>query len=216
MRRRDLYLRPHKALRAMMADTMVALGSVDPADECEVREGHARLEELLAFCEKHALIENAFVHRALEERREGASAALAGDHVGHFAAIAQLREAAKARDAQLYRRVATFVAENLEHMEREERDGNALLRSLFSDAELDALEVRILASIPPDQAMHTLRWMLPALNHAERVAFFAGLAHAPSAVREAAFAVARTHLPSSAFARLEGALAQREPATLES
>lgn len=203
MSRRDFYARPHKALRALMADTMVALGRADPADECEVRDAHARLDEMLASCEKHAVLENEFVHRALDARAEGAARRFADDHLEHAQAIDALREAARARAPDLYRRVAAFVAENLLHMDAEEREGNALLWRHFTDAELDAIEGRLVASIPPGDKMQALRWMLPALAHPERVELLQSLRHAPGGAFEGALALARMHLPGADFERLE-------------
>lgn len=216
MSRHDIYRRPHKALRAWMADTLVALGRIDPGSDCEWREGIARLEELLASCEKHAAIENEFIHRAIDDRRSEASLELATAHVEHAAAIERLREAARRRDPMLQRRAAVFVADNLRHMEDEEAAGNALLHELFTDEELRAIEARIIASIAPGDAMQSLRWMLPALSHSERVALLQELRGAPPAVRQGAIAVAQSHLCAADFARLEAALAQREPATLAS
>jgi hypothetical protein len=213
---RNFYNRPHKALRAMMADTLVAVGRMDPRDECEVRDTIARLEDLLVACEKHVKHENEFVHRAIEAKRPGASCALAEEHVGHLRAIEDLRAAATARAPDLQRRLAVFVAENLEHMEHEESAGNALLAELFTDAEIEAIEGRLVAAIPPGDFMQFLRWMLPALHHGERVELLQGMRHAPGPVRHAVMGVAQTHLRAPDFARLEAALAQREPATLAS
>lgn len=216
MSRLDLYRRPHKALRACMADALVALGRMDRHDDCEWREGVARLEELLAFCEMHAAVENEFIHRAIEMRRKDASCPLARAHDGHAAAIEDLRERARAGDPSLYRRVSLFVAENLRHMEDEEGAGNALLWELFTDEELRAIEGRLVASIAPGDAMRSLRWMIPAIEHADRVALLTGLRHAPKPVFDGAMALAQAHLRAAEFHKLEGALAQREPATLES
>jgi hypothetical protein len=200
--RRDLYARPHKALRALMADTLVAIGRADPREECEVRDAHARLEEMLASCEKHAALENEFVHRALDAREDGAACRLAVEHLEHAQAIDELRAAARERRPDLYRRVAAFVGANLRHMDEEERHGNALLWRLFTDAELEAIESRLVASIPPGEKMQSLRWMLPALSHPERVELLQGLRHAPPAVYEGALALARMHLAAADFDRL--------------
>jgi hypothetical protein len=216
MKRREGYAKPHKALRAVMAETLVALGRMDPADECEVRETMARLEEMLVLCERHLHHENEFVHRAIETKRPGASFAYAADHVLHQQAIDSLRALARRRDASLYRRVAGFVAENLEHMEREESEAQALMWELFTDAELAAIEGRIVGSMPPDHAMQFLRWMIPSVGHDERVEFLEGLRHAPAPLREGVMALARTHLRAADFRKLELALDQREPAMLSS
>lgn len=216
MKRFDIYARPHKALRAAMAETLVAVGRADPADDCEMREALARLSELLALCEAHAQLENDFVHRAIDERRAEASCAFAAEHVQQAGEIAALRELALHRDPRLYRQLAAFVADNLRHMEDEETRANALLSELFTDEEIEAIERRLVASKAPGEMMEALRWMLPAMHHGERVALLGGMRAAPAAVFEAALAVARSHLPARDVAKLEGALAQREPAMLES
>ncbi len=216
MSRHDIYRRPHKALRAAMADTLVALGRADPGDDCEMREAVARLEELLGMCEKHAALENEFVHRAIEDKHWGASSAFALDHHRFETAIDALRGDGRRRDPGLYRRAAAFVADNLRHMEEEESAGNAVLWELFTDAELVAIERRLVASIPPGDAMRMLRWMVSGLGADERVEMFQGLRMAPAGVMAGALAVAEQHLQPAEFARLEAALAQREPATVES
>lgn len=206
MKRHDIYGRAHKALRALMADTMVALGRADLEDDCEARDAEARLAEMLAFCEAHARLENEFIHRALDERRPGASGAFAHEHARQAGDIEELRALAARRDPALHRRVAAFVAANLLHMEDEEACANALLHELFSDAELLAIERRLVASKPPGESMETLRWMLPAMSHPERVAMLRGMRQAPGGPFEAALAVARAHLPPREAQRLEEAV----------
>ncbi|HSN21211.1 MAG TPA: hemerythrin domain-containing protein [Usitatibacter sp.] len=228
MSRYDIYGRVHKAVRACLFDATQALGRADPADDCEVRGALARLEEMLAFCELHLEHENEFVHRAMEARRPGSAGRCIEDHVHHEASIDALREAAgevgaaagNARGAALhalYRKVAVFASENLEHMEREEAENNAVLQSAYSDAEIAAIERELVASLPPGVSMQTLRWFLPAMCHPERVAMLAGMAGAPAQAREAAWGIARSRLAREDLAKLEAALAQREAvATLTS
>jgi hypothetical protein len=205
--RYDIYGRAHKALRAVMADTLVALGRMDSGDECEVRETHARLEEMLAFCEHHAAIENEHLHREIEARRSESSCAFALAHHEQEAEVETLRGLAAERSPLLYRRVASFIAANLAHMEDEESRGNELLWELFTDEELQALEKRIVATRPPGQAMQALRWMLPSISHPQRVVMLGNMRSAPPAVFDAAVAVARAHLRAADFVKLEAELA---------
>ena len=206
MKRYDIYGRAHKALRALLADTLVAVARADLAEDCEAREAQARLEELLGFCEMHARLENDFIHRALEERRPDAACEFARDHAEQEEAIAQLRDAAARRDPTLHRQLALFAAENLLHMEDEETRGNGLLQEAFSDEEIREIERRLVASKPPADSMETLRWMLPAMNHPERVEMLRGMRAAPPAVFEGAVAVARANLGARDMRRLEDAL----------
>src|SRR6478735_7927880 len=79
----DLYTGIHKALRALMADTLLAVGRMDVADELELAQVTQRVIELLEFCRSHLRHENEFVHSAIEARAPGASGAIAHDHVHH-------------------------------------------------------------------------------------------------------------------------------------
>ena len=208
MSRYDIYARAHKALRAMMADTLVAVGRADMAEDCEAREAIARTEELLTACEAHAKLENEFVHGALDGRRADASAAFAAEHAKQEAQIESLRDLAARRSPALHRALAVFIAGNLLHMEDEETAGNAQLQALFTDEEIHAIERRLVASKPPAESMATLRWMLPSMNHPERVEMLSGLRSAPPAVFEGVMAIARTHLSPRDFERLSRALAE--------
>src|SRR4029079_2985507 len=78
---------------------------------------------------------------------------------------------------RLYRHLALFVAENFQHMHIEETVHNALLWQHYSDAELDALHGRLMASIAPQEHLLVARWMLPASTPGER-ALVAGAAKA--------------------------------------
>ena len=66
--RLDMYSTIHKAVRAMMADALLAVGRMDCADELEVAQTAHRVLELLDFCRSHLAHENEFVHTAIEAR----------------------------------------------------------------------------------------------------------------------------------------------------
>jgi hypothetical protein len=220
MERHDIYARIHKGLRAFISDTLVALGRMDPADACDVRDTLARLEELLDFCGAHLETEDSFVHAAMEARRPGSATPRITEHVHHVRDIEALRAAARelaqapspASACSLYRRFAAFAADNLVHMELEERSNNAVLWALFTDDEIRAMEARIVASHAPAETLQALRWMLPSVHHAERLALLEGMRTAPPPVLQGALGLARTHLRASELEKLERDLAQRAPA----
>lgn len=216
--RYDIYARIHKGMRAWMAEVLVALGRLDPAEDGELVDTVHRLEELLAFCRGHLEHEDDFIHRAIEARRPGGAARTAHEHVEHGNAIERLRQlagrmaVAAAPDRQalataLYREFTLFVAENLEHMHREETENNETLWALYADPEIAAIEQALVRSLEPGQSMQSLRWMIPSVNPAERLSLFSGLAHAPAPVREGAFSIARIHARPADVAKLELQLA---------
>lgn len=210
----DMYAGIHKAMRACMADALLAMGRVDPGDTAEVASATARVLDLLDLCDSHLKHENEFVHRAIEARAAGASDAVAHDHEEHREHIAQLRSLVQAlRTArpgaapvvaqQLYRQLGLFVAENFRHMEVEESAHNAVLWARYTDAELDALHDRLVAAIPPEEMMRFLRWLVPSMSPAERVGLLGDMrAKAPAPAFEAALDVARPHLTAGEWAKL--------------
>jgi len=179
--RYDLYAQIHKGLRSFMADTLCRIGRLDASDEVELAEGAAQLRGLLALCRAHLEHENDFVHAAMEARRPGSASRAASEHLHHLGAIEALqaelgaleRAASEARAAaalELYRGLALFVAENLEHMHHEETEHNAVLWDAYSDAEIEAIERALIASVAPDEMAAVARWMLPAMTAPERAA----------------------------------------------
>ncbi len=80
---------------------------------------------------------------------------------------------------------------------------NPLLWSLFSEAELYDIYNQILAAEPPEQLAAGVRWLVPALSHAERVAVLEGSrAGVPPAVFEQLVAGTRALLSERDFLRL--------------
>lgn len=184
--RHDMYAGIHKALRLFMGDTVSRLGQCDPRDDAEVAATIGQLGDLLDTCSLHITDENDFVHPALERAKPGFSARIAGEHVEHREAIADLRDLAAftrtqrgaARTAalsRLYRTFVLFVAENFEHMNHEETEHNALLWASYTDAELLGIERALVASIPADAMMLMVPWFIRSLNAPELAEMMGGM-----------------------------------------
>lgn len=216
--RMDFYVAIHKALRQFMGHTLSRLGTLD-ADDAEERalvlDG---VEQLLGLMRGHVQHENDFVHTAIEARRPGAARHTADDHLTHLDAFGNLEDEVQAlRHARadqraaialrLYRHLAEFVGENLVHMQVEETQNNALLWELYSDAELEAIHDRLLASIAPAEMALVVRWMSTALTVPELAQMFGDMrAKAPPPAFEAMLDIARVHLEPRRWAQLARAL----------
>jgi len=212
--RLDLYAGIHKALRALMADTLLALGRADTDDALELARTSQRVMELLDFCASHLQHENDFIHAAMEARAPGASEVIAHEHEEHERHIGELSGLACALlklDAQqrasaaleLYRQLALFIAANFQHMHVEETAHNAVLWSRYTDAELAELHAALVASIPPQEMMYVVRWLVPFMNPAERIAMLADMrAHAPAPAFAAALDIVRPHLSDLEWVKL--------------
>jgi hypothetical protein len=92
----DMYAGIHKAMRALMADTLLALGRMDCDDGLELAQTTQQVLALMDACASHLKHENEFIHAALEARAPGASAVIAHEHDDHLAHIGRLAGAATA------------------------------------------------------------------------------------------------------------------------
>jgi hypothetical protein len=184
--RYNIYGAVHKGLRTFMSDTLQRCGRTDWQDTSDCAQTLAQLRMLMEVCHSHLQHEDAFIHTAMETRRPGSSNTTFTDHHEHVLAIKSLladcEELEKSlpflRDmlgGALYRRLALFVAENLEHMAVEETDNNAVLWACYSDAKILAIEHALVAAVPPEKMTTFLRWMLPSVSAGERAMMLAGM-----------------------------------------
>ena len=187
--RYNLYTNIHKGLRAFMADTLVTVGQTDGHDAQQVEIASNAVRSLLTLCRAHLDHEDHFIHPVLEACAPHSSVSCAEDHFEHLREFnqlelhlehAQLLASVGAADApqvwlSLYLHLNQFVADNYLHMQKEEQDNMAVLWRHHSDEQLMALSKQLVASITPDEMALSMRWMLPNLNHHERLAMLTGL-----------------------------------------
>ncbi len=184
--RREIYHLVHKGLRAAMGEALVRLGRVDSVSPDSVEGALGTVENLLTMCREHLEHENECLHTAMEAVVPGSSRRCADDHAHHEKAIAGLAErVAEARKAApaareralkvIYRLLAIFVAENIEHMEIEESANTETLWQHYSDDEILAIEHKIHARIKPERMMAWLRWILPNVSRQQRAVMMKGM-----------------------------------------
>ncbi len=217
--RLNIYADIHRAMRAMLCETLVQVGRTDAFDADETTATLAAVRALLDHCRGHLDKEDRYVHPALEACEPGTSARIAAEHDAHLQAIDDLDEdvavveaaADAARDAalfRLYQRLSLFTAENLAHMMVEETAHNATLWAHYRDDELLALNDRIVASIAPPEMMDILRWMTPSTTPAARAALLGGLRTSmPPPMFDGVLEFAKSHLDAFDAAKLDRDLA---------
>jgi hypothetical protein len=215
----DIYLGVHKGLRSFMADTLTSVGRLDARDADDVARTLAQVRGLLDACRHHLNAEDRFIHAAMEARRPGSAADRAGEHADHAQAFERLEadvraveraqpDARAAAALHLYRDLAVFVAENLEHMHAEETAHNAVLWATHGDEEIAEIQHAIVASIHPEAMAVFMRWMIPAMTPAERAGLLGGIQlNAPREVLERILATVRPHLGERDWTKLMAAIA---------
>jgi hypothetical protein len=217
----DLYRMIHKTLRKQMFDAVYALGSLDVADD---REFHSTLDQVLALCEAcdhHLQKENHYVHPAMEARSPGSTRQILDEHFEHIEEIDFIRtEVTRIRGVanelratethRLYLHMTHFVADNLKHMRYEELEHNAVLWAKYSDAELMAIEQRIIASVAPTEMTAILAVAIPAQSHQERVGMLGGMKQSemPRQAFEAIVQIARERLATRDWDKLAQAIGE--------
>lgn len=216
--RYNIYEVIHKALRARLSRTLVAIGQVDVDDPASLRELEAEVNTTLAMMHGHLTAENAFIHPAMEARVPGSAIRIAEEHVHHEDDIQLLREACAALLAaapdlrqgladRLYVLFDLFVQDNLTHMRHEEEHHNAVLWSAYDDAEIVAIEQALVGALPPEKKALYLHAMLPAVPTRDRVRLLGGLRQSvPAEAFDGIYASLCTLLDTRAQRRLAEAL----------
>lgn len=207
----DLYGPVHKGLRAFMAEILQSVGSLDVEDATQLQEVCSQALELLALLRSHVDHEDEHIHPLLERCRAGGATQATEEHVRHRQVLDGLADEVRgllaapswpAADA-LYQGLAELMAENLVHMRLEDLGHQSVLWAHYTDAELMALDARIVGSLSPREMMLFLRWMLPAMAPPQQLGLMVGLrAQAPQTVQAAVARLAQQHLPVRAWQRL--------------
>lgn len=184
--RYNLYATIHKGLRGAQTALLARLGALDTSDDTEVAAVAGDVLRMVKLGRKHLAHENIHIHSVIEARSAGATDRLADDHDHHErdfdileGMVATLKAAPAAKRGPLaralYLRYSQFLAEDFEHMLEEETETLSLLHRLFSDEELQAIEMAIIGSVEPDTMLDYLRIMIPAMNPVERIGMLGGM-----------------------------------------
>ncbi|HVT07772.1 MAG TPA: hypothetical protein VHO67_09945 [Polyangia bacterium] len=169
----------HKGLRRSLYETAVTLARTDFADDGERAAAQETVTVCLSFLREHAELEDRHMVPEVAKLDPALAAALDAAHpqLERMAiAVESLWPRFTALDAparatlggELQRRFQTFVAEQLLHMDLEERQVLAVMWARLTDQEIGALSGRIAASIPPPRAKEWSALVGPSLNGPER------------------------------------------------
>ncbi len=200
MNRPNRYQPIHKALRAALFDATSLVARTEFAHPGEASTAARTVATLLDLLDGHAHHEEEFVMPAVARHAPALLAALEADHGRLEGLQAELRallprtcsDITPEREAagQLLGRALTLlVADHLRHMDREETEAMPVLWAHLTEAELDAMDGRIRASVPPERMPVMMRLMLPAMSTPECAALLSA---------------ARAQMPPPVFSQLSG------------
>lgn len=218
----DLYATVHKGVRKALFEAVVRLGSADLQDAASARSATGAVLDVLRMLDVHTRVENAVIQPRLEALAPFVARMLAGDHQGHEREMSELRALCErviaaapaerpAIGRDLYRRLALFAADQLQHMAREEEQGNRALWACLSDEALLEIQARIVGSFTPDQLLDQAALVTPALDPEERQRLLGGISRrAPPQVVDRLLERLRALLGPEEFGRLALALPRPE------
>lgn len=217
MARLNLYTGIHKAIRSLLNDLVARASHTEWNDRASIASLLEHTDAAFEILNDHAHHENEHIGPALAERCRDVYVQITSAHHTQDEQLIQLRaqlvaidpagEEAAAEGQCFVVALSRIVGEFYTHMADEEEIAMPALWEAFSEAELGDLYQRLLASIPPPKMLATMRWMIPAMNHPERVYLLAGAQqNAPPPVFGALLGIARAHLAPAELARLEGEL----------
>ncbi len=170
----------HKGLRRALFETAMELGRTDFAAPEEVAAATQKVAETLGFLREHAEHEDREVIPVVARLDPALGDQLHIDHpeLERLAiAVESLWPRLEALDVplgraqmggEIARRFNALVAAQVAHMDREERELNALLWTHLRDDEIAQLSKRILAAIAPARMQQWGALVDPALNRPER------------------------------------------------
>jgi hypothetical protein len=183
----DLFTPIHKALRRSLFETSLVLGRTSFASPDETAAAQRAVADCLEFMREHAAHEDRHALPEIARLAPELAAILSDGHPQleraaiavdslwpRLAALATTAaDERQALGGEIMRRFHGFVADEIQHMDREERELNALLWARLTDAEIMAIGARITSSISPQRMRTWGELMLPALNGPEREAMLA-------------------------------------------
>jgi hypothetical protein len=179
--RLDVLTPIHKALRRSLFETAIALARTDFESADETASAERAVSTCFGYLREHAEHEDRHVIPELARLDAELANALAYAHPelerasiaidSLWPRLAPLEGAERAAmGAELCRRFQAFVAMQLEHMDKEERNVIPTLQACFTDAELAALSGRIVREIPPPRMAVWGELIGGSLNRPEREA----------------------------------------------
>jgi hypothetical protein len=189
--RLDLFTAIHKGLRRSLFVTAMELASADFSDASSVARAHAAVDTCFAFLREHADHEDHHVVPRIAALAPALADQLAAEHPRLERAALEVESlwprlivltapapwevkdrvaVCQMLGAELVRRFQALIAGQIHHMDREEREVNALLWAHLSDSEIGALRGAILADISAPRAQEWRDLVGPAVSRAEREA----------------------------------------------
>ncbi len=174
-----MYTTIHKGIRSVLFDAALTVARTDFSDAEETMGAVGAVRRMLGFLEEHAEKEDAVIMPEYAALAPAVFSELQADHTrtgGMQSEIEELLERIPGAEGverislgeRLHSKLGLLVAEHLQHMNREETNGNRALWAHRTDEELLEMQKRIVGSIPTERLALIGPFLLSAVNKIER------------------------------------------------
>ncbi|MCI0847384.1 MAG: hemerythrin domain-containing protein [Chloroflexi bacterium] len=208
----------HKAIRHVLFDTSRKVGLADFGDDADVSETLEAVDQMISMLHDHRENEDKYVHPQAEARIPGITNKFVDDHKEDIrlsdevqGIAGQVRGASGAERAalgvKLHERLNDYIGIYLGHLYREETTMQQALWDRFTDEELLAIDMEIVANVPPPMMAVYLPVMCSTYSAAEITPILAGIkANAPAEFAQFAMKTAEDNLPPRSWAKVKASL----------
>lgn len=215
----------HKALRAMLYDAGLQLQQVNFADPAAASAVFSKVKMILEMYDDHADHEDAHILPMIDSHDKALQDSFEKEHVTDRRLAAELNTAMQAYESaatpperimagnKVFYAFNSFIAFNLEHMNREETELNTVLWANYQDQDIMAVSQKIAASVPPAKLFETARWMMRGCSDMELGMYLkiAGKGM-PADKLELLMELASKELPVERFERIRAMAEEQVPA----
>lgn len=219
MSRFNVFYMIHKGLRAMMYDTSLSLQHTDFAHAAGYPHSLEKLDHLVEVFDAHAGHEDNHVFTMLEACNPALQAEMEKEHVTDIALSHDLRKLAEQYKAatdsaekaalgySICKTYNAYMAFNLNHMNKEETVVNESLWSNYTDQEIAGANMRMIASLSPDEVKRNAIWMLRGCSNGDIIGWFGMVKkQAPPPVIQLLMSLAEQELPQPRFEAVQNAV----------
>jgi len=208
MQRFNSFTYIHKALRAMLYDTALTVQQTYFANDSEAGIAIRKIKDVLNIFEQHAHHEDTgilptiemYEPRIVEEfEKEHVADLMLSDRMKHLLNMFQAAENEPDKllcGSAISKAFVEFMVFNLEHMAKEEILINPILWREYTDGQIQLINQKVVASIPPAERMFSARWILKGVNQVEAIQWMKTIKQSvPSSLFEKILSIAEAELP---------------------
>jgi len=181
------FYREHKFVIPFINDVTRLIARTDFQDEEQLKVVRERVNNVIGMLQGHAEHEEKAFHLLLEAKGSTVHQSIMKDHADHARLFdhieASLKDISTAGTGEekirlgyaFYLQFREFEANNMNHINDEERVIMPELQRLYTDEELRAVEAKIYHKMEPDHMIHMMKVIFPYMDSVDHLVFLSDI-----------------------------------------